>query len=121
MRPDLSIRTLLLGSVVGALVAPITAAPTLGGPPAPDAGPARGSAVVRVAEEGGGYKLLRDGRPYFIKGAGGSGPLDALARAGGNSVRTWGADKAGEVLDEAQRHGLTVTVGIWLGHERHGF
>ena len=36
-------------------------------------------------------------------------------------MRTWGVEKAGKVLDEAQKLGITVTVGIWLGHERHGF
>ena len=47
--------------------------------------------------------------------------MEALAAAGANSVRTWSTDGAGDILDEAPRHGLTVTVGIWLGHERHGF
>ena len=59
--------------------------------------------------------------PYFIKGAGGTGDLAQLAAAGGNSVRTWGAEGLEDRLDEAHRLGLTVTVGIWLGHERHGF
>ena len=68
-----------------------------------------------------GWQLLRGGEPYFIKGAGGSGSLELLAAAGGNSVRTWSTDGAGEILDEAHALGLTVTVGIWLGHERHGF
>lgn len=70
---------------------------------------------------GGGWQLLRGGEPYLIQGAGGSGPLPGLAAAGANSVRTWGADGAGEILDEAHELGMTVTVGIWLGHERHGF
>ncbi len=68
-----------------------------------------------------GWQLLRDGEPYFIKGAGGSGSLELLAAAGANSVRTWSTDGAGEILDKAHALGLTVTVGIWLGHERHGF
>ena len=84
---------------------------------------AKGAAtVVRVVAAEGGFQLNRDGRPYFIKGGGGNGSLEALAEAGGNSLRTWGADaKVGAILDKAQRLGLTVTVGIWLGHERHGF
>ncbi|HEU5118723.1 MAG TPA: glycoside hydrolase family 2 TIM barrel-domain containing protein, partial [Isosphaeraceae bacterium] len=64
---------------------------------------------------------IRNGRPYFIKGVGGSGSLELLAASGGNSVRTWGADGAQKILDEAQKHGLTVTVGIWLGHKEQGF
>jgi hypothetical protein len=77
--------------------------------------------AVQVVRSADGWRLLRDGKPYFIKGAGGDGARALLARAGGNSIRTWGADKLEALLDEAQRHGLTVTVGIWLGHERHGF
>jgi hypothetical protein len=36
-------------------------------------------------------------------------------------VRTWGVDNLDAILAEAQKHGLTVAVGLWLGHERHGF
>ncbi len=75
---------------------------------------------VELRQTDSGWQLYRGGEPYFIRGAGGDGPLEALAAAGGNSVRTWGGDP-GAVLDEAHAHGLTVTVGIWLGHERHGF
>jgi hypothetical protein len=76
---------------------------------------------VELRETEQGWQLLRGGEPYFIKGAGGSGSLEQLAAAGANSVRTWGADDVGPLLDEAHALGLTVTVGIWLGHERHGF
>ena len=68
-----------------------------------------------------GWLLLRGGQPYLIRGAGGDGPLDELAEAGANSIRTWGAEGAGDILDQAHALGMTVTVGIWLGHERHGF
>lgn len=68
-----------------------------------------------------GWQLLRGGEPYFIKGAGGDASLEKLAAAGANSTRTWGVEGAGDILDEAHALGLTVTVGIWLGHERHGF
>jgi hypothetical protein len=68
-----------------------------------------------------GWRLLRGGEPYLIRGAGGDASLEQLAAAGANSVRTWNADGASEILDEAHSHGLTVTIGIWLGHERHGF
>ncbi|MFK7885286.1 MAG: glycoside hydrolase family 2 TIM barrel-domain containing protein [Gammaproteobacteria bacterium] len=76
---------------------------------------------VRLREDDGRWQLLRGGEPYFIHGAGGKGSLKALAAAGANSVRTWGADDLDALLDEAHALGLTVTVGIWLGHERHGF
>ncbi|MDJ0750562.1 MAG: glycoside hydrolase family 2 TIM barrel-domain containing protein [Woeseiaceae bacterium] len=76
---------------------------------------------VKLVTTEQGWQLLRGGEPYFIKGAGGSGSLEQLAAAGANSVRTWSTDGAGEILDEAHDLGLTVTLGIWLGHERHGF
>ncbi len=69
----------------------------------------------------GGYQLLRNGQPYLIKGAGGDGDWAQLAKRGANSVRTWGADNLGQQLDKAQKLGLTVTAGIWLGHTEHGF
>ena len=78
---------------------------------------------VRVELSGGPghWQLLRDGKPYFIQGGGGKGSQKALAAAGGNSIRTWAPDNLDVQLDEAQSLGLTVTIGIWLGHPRHGF
>jgi hypothetical protein len=76
---------------------------------------------VEVAATEQGWQLLRAGEPYLIRGAGGEAPLSQLATAGANSLRTWGADDIGARLDEAHSLGLSVAVGIWLGHERHGF
>ncbi len=64
-----------------------------------------------------GKGLTRGGQPYFIKGAGGPGRLDELARRGGNSLRTWSTDGLDAILTEAARHGLTVCAGIWLEPE----
>ncbi len=75
---------------------------------------------VELRQSESGWQLLRGGEPFFIRGAGGDGPLGELAAAGANSIRTWGGD-AGALLDDAHALGMTVTVGIWLGHERHGF
>ncbi|MDX1509192.1 MAG: glycoside hydrolase family 2 TIM barrel-domain containing protein, partial [Woeseiaceae bacterium] len=76
---------------------------------------------VELRQVDGNWQLLRGGEPYRIRGAGGGGPLDQLAAAGANSVRTWNTDDVGPILDEAHALGMTVTVGIWLEHERHGF
>ncbi len=60
--------------------------------------------------------------PIRIQGAGGDGPKALLAKAGANSFRTWDVDgKTSALLDQAHKLGLKVTLGIWLGHERHGF
>lgn len=76
---------------------------------------------VELRQSDGRWELLRDGKPYQIRGAGGDGSLEMLAAAGANSIRTWNTANAGRILDEAHALGMTVTVGIWLEHERHGF
>jgi glycosyl hydrolase family 2 len=79
------------------------------------------TAVVKIVKTAAGYELLRDGKPYLIKGAGGWAHLEDLKSSGGNSIRTWGAKTDGALLDRAQALGMTVTFGIWLGHKEHGF
>ena len=76
---------------------------------------------VKLTVTAQGAQLTRGGKPYLIKGAGGDGDLARLAARGGNSIRTWGADNLGARLDEAQKLGMSVTVGLWLGHTEHGF
>ncbi len=99
-------------------VALICHTPALAAPPT--VGDRRPS-IVRVEKTDTGYRLLRNSAPYVIKGAGGRNNLDALVEAGGNSIRTWHTHNLGRTLDEAYERGLSVTVGMWLGHERHGF
>jgi hypothetical protein len=86
-----------------------------------DTGTNRQASVVRVEKTGDGFRLARNGQPYFIQGAGGRIYLETLKAAGGNSLRTWGEDDLEPLLDRAQALGLTVTIGIWLGQERQGF
>ncbi|MEO0575987.1 MAG: glycoside hydrolase family 2 TIM barrel-domain containing protein, partial [Pseudomonadota bacterium] len=74
---------------------------------------------LRATESG--WQLFRDGQPYVVKGVGGNSRLQEAAEAGANSIRLWDTDGAGPILDEAHALGLTVAMGIWLGHERHGF
>lgn len=69
----------------------------------------------------GRFELWREGAPYYVRGAGGSHRLDRLVAAGGNSVRTWSAERTEEVLEQAQRLGLTVCAGLWIEHENQGF
>lgn len=80
-------------------------------------------APIEVALTGkpGAWQLLRDGKPYEVRGVGGDGSLELLAKCGGNSIRTWGDEGLGEKLDAAHKLGLTVTAGIWLGQVRQGF
>ncbi len=82
---------------------------------------AQAATTVQVIKKGKGWQLLRGGQPYLVKGAGGDGSKADLKAAGANSWRTWGADNLDPQLTEAQKLGMTVTIGIWLGHKEHGF
>ncbi|MEP0366894.1 MAG: T9SS type A sorting domain-containing protein [Cyclobacteriaceae bacterium] len=83
---------------------------------------------VEVKLIDGEYQLYRDGSPYFIKGVCHSGHfLDSLPAYGGNSIRTYSVDTTKfaatttALLDKADSLGLTVTVGLYIGHEEFGF
>ena len=81
---------------------------------------------VTLDIQNGKHKLFVDRTPFYINGAGLEfGDIAALAKHGGNSFRTWstenGQQTAKEVLDEAYKNGLMVTMGIEVGRERHGF
>ncbi|WP_246000844.1 glycoside hydrolase family 2 TIM barrel-domain containing protein [Pontibacter diazotrophicus] len=76
---------------------------------------------VEIVKQDDQFVLLRNGEPYFIKGAGGYTNFDKIKENGGNSVRVWHAKNAQQVLDEAHKHGLTVTLGLWMAREREGF
>ena len=72
------------------------------------------------------YRLLKDGKPYFVVGAGTSiDKIPILAENGANSCRTWSTEmpeyKADEFLDLAHEYGLTVTMGLDVKKERLGF
>ncbi|GAB3807209.1 hypothetical protein GCM10028819_43640 [Spirosoma humi] len=70
---------------------------------------------------GTSYELLRYGKPYFIKGAGGVSHFEQLKDCGGNSVRIWDDIDAEQILDEAQQLGLTVMFGLWVERQSEGF
>lgn len=76
---------------------------------------------VSITKVNGTFKLLRNGVPYVVRGAGGDESKQVLRDIGGNSFRTWGSDNLDDQIAQAERLGLTVTVGIWLGHKEHGF
>lgn len=87
-------------------------------------GPAKWQAGVRTVEVvkvGDEFRLLRYGKPYFIKGAGAFSHFEELKEAGGNSIRIWSTNDAGHVLDQAHEHGLTVNLGVWITREKEGF
>jgi hypothetical protein len=85
-----------------------------------------GPARVTIDKTNGQYVLSVNDQPFYINGAGLEfGSIEALAKHKGNSFRTWrtdnGQNTALEILDEAHKHGLMVTMGIEVARERHGF
>ncbi len=68
-----------------------------------------------------GFTVYRNSQPYFIKGAGGTDYMERLAECGGNSIRTWSTRNATDILNKAATLGLTVTLGLDVARERHGF
>jgi Glycosyl hydrolases family 2, TIM barrel domain len=81
---------------------------------------------VELINNNGDYHLLRDGKPYFIIGAGSEiDKIPILAENGANSCRSWSTVTneytADEFLDLAQKHNLTVTLGLDVKKERNGF
>jgi hypothetical protein len=77
---------------------------------------------TEIVTTASGFQLLRGGQPYFIEGAGGYDYPERLQAYGGNSTRTWGTDaNTINQLNDAQARGITVLMGLWVGHENHGF
>ena len=75
---------------------------------------------VRVVVQDGKATLLRNGQPFFIRGAGGGVQhLDEALAAGANSIREWSADE--ETLHRVRAQGMTALVGLTLGIPRQGF
>ncbi len=68
------------------------------------------ASVVTIQKNGTAWQLLKDGKAYYVKGAGGGAYPEKLVACGGNSIRTWSPDKS--TLDKAQSLGLTVCLGI---------
>ena len=67
----------------------------------------------------GNFELQRNGKPYYIKGAGAKNHFDLLVKSGANSIRIWSTNNK-ELLDSAYKHNLTVSLGLHVRPERSG-
>jgi len=67
---------------------------------------------VFIEEKDGKYTLIRNGKPYFMKGASGFTCLKKLNEAGGNTIRLYDTVNIGAILNEANANHLAVVVGI---------
>jgi len=82
--------------------------------------------MVEVQQTEAGYRLLRGGEPYSVRGAGMAvDDIERFAASGGNSIRNWSTMQRGQdtgaLLDTAHAHGVTVALGLPMRPERHGF
>ena len=64
----------------------------------------------------GRYNLFVDGRPFYIKGVGGSFRLDVATASGANACRTWGGDirNVKQTIAEARANNMYLMQGIAL-------
>tara|TARA_Y100000766_G_scaffold285536_1_gene309941 strand:- start:2103 stop:3380 length:1278 start_codon:yes stop_codon:yes gene_type:complete len=75
---------------------------------------------VEITKNTNGYfELLRNGEPYYIKGAGAKDHFDLLVKSGANSIRIWSTNN-NALLDSAYHHNLSVTLGLYVRPERSG-
>ena len=82
--------------------------------------------TVEVVKTETGFQLLRDGKPYEIRGAGMvRSDFAAFTRRGGNSIRTWTTrDEETDMMalmDQAHAHGVSVALTLPMPTERGGF
>ena len=47
------------------------------------------SSKVEIIKSNNSFTLLKDGEPYYIKGAGAKDHFDLLESSGANSIRIW--------------------------------
>ncbi|WMI67642.1 glycoside hydrolase family 2 TIM barrel-domain containing protein [Mangrovimonas sp. YM274] len=71
-------------------------------------------ATVRIIETEKGYEIIRNGEPFYIKGAGGKPFFKELSEAGANTLRLYDTTNTAEILDEAQKYNIAVILDIWL-------
>lgn len=70
------------------------------------------TAKVHLQESASGYELIRNGEPFYIKGACGTEFFKELREAGANTVRVYDTTGLKATLNRAETHGLAVVVDI---------
>lgn len=70
--------------------------------------------TVYIKKTETGYQLIRNGMPFYIKGASGSTQLRELAEIGGNTIRVYDTINLENVLNEAEKNNLAVIVDIYI-------
>jgi hypothetical protein len=74
---------------------------------------------VHVVRDGDRFTLIRDQKPFVIKGVAGFTHLKELHDAGGNTIRTWDTTNLQNILDSAQHYNIAVMAGLPLYNSNH--
>ena len=69
---------------------------------------------VFILRQGDRFSLIRNGQPFFVKGAAGGSNLAELKKAGGNTLRTWDTTNLRQLLDEASANNIAIIAGLSL-------
>ena len=70
------------------------------------------SGTVYIKKTQNGYGIIRNGKPFYIKGAAAYSHFNELAEAGGNTMRIYDTVNLANILDEAYLNNLAVIVDI---------
>ncbi len=70
------------------------------------------SGTVYIKKVQNGYEIIRNGKPFYINGAGGYSHFKELTEAGGNTIRIYDTVNLANILDEAYLNNLAVIVDI---------
>ncbi len=68
--------------------------------------------TVFVKKNEKGFQLIRNGKPFYIKGGSGDAYFKELADMGGNTIRLYDTINLQNNLDDAEKYGLAVIVDI---------
>jgi hypothetical protein len=79
----------------------------------------RNDLKVYVLHENEKFTLIKNGKPYYIKGAAGHTNLKKLREIGGNTIRTYDTLNLGSILDEASKNQISVMIGLPLPESKH--
>lgn len=76
-----------------------------------------------VKKENDIWKLYKNGKEFYIKGAATNRYYSKVKDFGGNTVRTYSTNETQtpDILKEALENGLYVNMGLSIGRERDGF
>jgi len=72
----------------------------------------KGPKAVYIEKSGDKFILYRNGKPFEIKGGAGFSHLEDLKLAGGNTLILWDTSALKTTLNEAEKFGLSVIIGL---------